>query len=76
MLASITGLIASIASLVTAVGGAIGMLVVARRTSPRERNDAARNATEQVLNPPSRLDAERTALEAIPPAKKRRRRRG
>lgn len=53
MLNGIAGLIASIAGLITAVTGLVGMLVVARRTSPKERVDAAAEAAERVLNPPS-----------------------
>jgi hypothetical protein len=53
VLASITGLIAAIAALVGALSGFIGMLVLIRRTSPRERRDAAVVAAEKVLVPVS-----------------------
>lgn len=62
MLDGIAALITSIAGLVTAVGGLAGMVVVARRTSPRERNDAATRATEQALNPPTQLEADEAAM--------------
>ncbi len=74
MLSGIAGLIASIAGLITAVTGLVGMLVVARRTSPRERGDAARAATEQALNPPTQVDADTAALIQIAGGKRRRRR--
>lgn len=76
MLVSIAGLIASIAAVITAITGLLGMLIVARRTSPRERDEAARSAAEQALNPPSQLDRDRAALEVVVPQRKRRRRRG
>ena len=52
MLSGIAGLIAASATFITAVGSLLGVIVVIRRTSPRERVDAARQAAEQVLNPP------------------------
>lgn len=52
MLSGIAGLITASATFITAVGSLIGVIVVIRRTSPRERVDAARQAAEQVLNPP------------------------
>lgn len=74
MLSGISGLIASIAGLITAVTGLIGMLVVARRTSPRERDEAARAATEQALAPPSQVDADTDVLIETSQAGRRRRR--
>lgn len=74
MLNGISGLIASIAALLTAMTGFVGMVVVARRTSPRERGDAARTATEQALNPPTQVEAENTALIEVARAKRQRRR--
>lgn len=76
MLDGIAALITAVAGLITAIGGVVGMLIVARRTSPREREDAAHRATEQVLNPPSQLDAEGAAMTAIDAHRKRRSRRG
>jgi hypothetical protein len=73
VLNGIDGLIASVAGLITAVSGLIGMLVVARRTSPRERDDAARD----VLTPsPPPTEAESAAMVEIHKARKRRGRRG
>lgn len=77
MLNGISGLIASIAGLITAVTGLIGMLVVAKRTSSRERDDAARGATERALTPPSQTEADEAALyENHESPKRRRSRRG
>lgn len=73
MLNGIAGLIAAIAGLITAVTGLIGMVLVARRTSPRERDEAARAATEHALSPPSHVEAEATALIEVARAKRRRR---
>lgn len=73
MLDGIAGLIAAVAGLITAVTGFVGMLVVARRTSPRERDDAAQQATEQALNPPTQAEADETAMITI---RKKRRHRG
>ena len=73
MLNGIAGLIASIAGLITAVTGLVGMLLVARRTSPRERHDAATQATEQALSPPTQLEADEAAMTDI--QRKRRARR-
>ncbi len=73
MLSGIAGLIASIAGLITAVTGMVGMVVVARRTSPRERDEAARTATEHALNPTPQIEAENTALIEVARAKRRRR---
>jgi hypothetical protein len=53
VLVSITGLIAAIAALVGALSGFVGMLIVVRRTSPRERRDAAQGAAEKMLAPPN-----------------------
>ena len=60
MLSGIAGLIASIAGLITAVTGLVGMVVVARRTSPRERDDAATVAKNVLMPnpPPTVADAE------------------
>jgi hypothetical protein len=70
----IAALITSIAGLITAVGGVTGMVIVARRTSPRERDDAAHRATEQPLNPPTQTEANEAAMITI--RQKRRPRRG
>jgi hypothetical protein len=51
-----------------------GMVIVARRTSPKERDDAAHHATEQALNPPTQTEADEAAMTAI--QQKRRPRRG
>lgn len=78
MLNGIAGLIASIAGLTTAVTGLIGMLIVARRTSPRERDDAATSA-KNVLTPyppPTVADAEAMVELHKAEARKRRGRRG
>lgn len=74
MLNGIAGLIAAIAGLITAVTGLVGMLIVARRTSPKERGDAAVSATRQALNPPSQADTDTAALIEIAGPKQRRRR--
>jgi hypothetical protein len=75
VLNGIAGLIAAVAGLITAVTGLVGMLVVARRTSPKERGDAADSATERALNPPSQVDADSGALVEIAGGKRKRRRR-
>lgn len=73
MLNGIAGLIAAIAGLITAATGFVGMIVVARRTSPRERDDAARD----VLTPsPPPTEVEAAAMVEIHKARKRRGRRG
>lgn len=73
MLSGIAALIASIAGLITAASGFVGMIIVARRTSPRERDDAARD----VLTPsPPPTEAETAAMVEIHKARKRRGRRG
>lgn len=74
MLSSISGLIAAIAGLVTAATGLIGMVLVARRTSPRERTEAAEHATRTALDPPGRPDVAAEALIHIHQARKGRRR--
>lgn len=53
LLASITGLITAVAALVGALSGFVGMLIVVRRTSPRERRDAAQATAEKMLAPPN-----------------------
>lgn len=73
MLNGISGLIAALAGLITAVTGLVGMLIVARRTSPKERDDAAHSATRQALNPPSQTDRDGAALIEIAGSKRRRR---
>lgn len=70
MLDGIAGLIAAVAGLITAITGLVGMIVVARRTSPKERDEAA----ERALNPPTQLDLDTEAL--ITTRKRRRPRRG
>lgn len=75
MLNGLAALIAAVGGLVTAMTGLIGMLIVARRTSDRERGDAAQSATRQALAPPSRQDDEANALVEIKQARNRRRRR-
>lgn len=74
MIDGIAALITSIAGLITAVGGVIGMVAVARRTSPRERDDAAHSATEQALHPPTQTESDEAAM--ITNRQKRRLRRG
>lgn len=72
MLSGISGLIASIAGLITALTGFLGMVIVARRTSPRERTDAAQKAAEQVLNPaPPKIVEEAVVIEQLHEARKR-----
>lgn len=72
MLSGIAGLIASIAGLITAVTGLVGMVVVARRTSPRERDTAA-TAAQDVLTPtPPATEAEAKALVEIHKARRKR----
>jgi hypothetical protein len=44
-------LIAAIAGLIGSLTSFVGMIVVVRRTSPRERRDAAESAAEKVLMP-------------------------
>lgn len=44
-------LIAAVAGLIGALTSFVGMIVVVRRTSPRERQDAAAGAAEKVLMP-------------------------
>lgn len=73
MLNGIAAIIASVAGLITAISGLVGMLVVARRTSLRERDDAATHATEQALNPPTQEEADEAAMIKI---RRKRRRRG
>jgi hypothetical protein len=48
-------LIAAVAGLIGALTSFVGMIVVVRRTSPRERQDAAAGAAEKVLMPPNPL---------------------
>lgn len=73
MLTGIAALITAVGGLIAAMTGLVGMLIVARRTSPRERDEAARTATEQALNPPTQVDAANTALIEVARAKRRRR---
>jgi len=42
-------LITAVAGLITALGGVLGVVITARRTSQRERPAAARNATDRLL---------------------------
>jgi hypothetical protein len=49
------------------------MLLVARRTSPKERDSAATHATEQALSPPTQTEADEAAMTVN---RKRRPRRG
>lgn len=53
MLSGIAAIIGTSATFLTAVASFLGVIVVIRRTSPREREDAARQAAENVLNPPA-----------------------
>jgi hypothetical protein len=76
VLSGIAGLIASIAGLVTAVTGLAGMMIVARRTSPRERDTAATAAKDVLAPSPPITEAEAEALVEIHKARKRRGRRG
>lgn len=73
MLNAISVLIASIAGLITAVTGMVGMLIVARRTSPRERDDAAQDVLTP-SKPPTVAEAQ--AMVEIHKARNRRGRRG
>jgi hypothetical protein len=74
-------LITAIATAIGSIGSVLGTLVVIRRTSPREREDAARNAAEQaaeqILNPQPPIAEKAAVIAQLPPAgKSRRRRRG
>lgn len=72
MLNGIAALITAVGGLIAAMTGFVGMVIVARRTSPRERDEAARTATEQALNPsPSQVDRENAALIEIAGSKRR-----
>lgn len=67
LLTAITGLLGSLTTLV-------GMVVVIRRTSPRERRDAAQGVAEQVMTPhlPAAIE-EAAALVDIEQERERRR---
>lgn len=57
-------LIAAIAGLIGSLTSFIGMIVVVRRSSPRERRDAAEAAAEKVLMPQNPvLDLANTVVE-------------
>lgn len=51
MLSNIAILIAAVAGLVGSLTSFVGMVVVVRRSSPKERRDAAAGAAEKVLMP-------------------------
>jgi hypothetical protein len=67
-------LITAIATAIGSISSAVGVLVVVRRSSPREREDAARQAAEQVLNPQPSLAEKAAVIAQLPPAEKKRRR--
>jgi len=73
VLTGIAALITAISGLIVAATSAVGMVVVARRTSPRERDEAARTATQQALSPGSQVEAEAAALIEIANVKRGRR---
>jgi hypothetical protein len=49
--ASATALIGALASLITALGSVVAVVITLRRTSPRERLDAAEGAARTILDP-------------------------
>lgn len=65
MLASITGLITAIAALVGSVGSLIGILYVVRRSSPKERRDAAEQAADNMLMPTPKLIETKQVLDEL-----------
>lgn len=73
MLTGLAALITAISGLIGSIGGLIGVLVVWRRTSSRERDDAARSAVHRALAPPTQIEAEQDALIELNKARPQRR---
>lgn len=67
MLNNLAVLIAAIGGLIGSLTSFVGMVVVVRRTSPRERQDAAAGVAEKILMPPNPIvDLANTVIDLNP----------